>query len=83
MNSFFEDVVVPVAVIVGVCAAALAAIVAVLSALTAYQCAQYETVTGKPTKFAGMECYINDGGKWFAWSEYKNRLVTRGDMGAK
>lgn len=46
----------------------------------AYSCGQYQQVTGKDTRYAGMECYIKDNGQWFAWTEYKNRLVTKGDL---
>lgn len=76
MNDFIEFFMWPLIVI----ACAITALVALAVALGSYSCSQYESVTGKQTRFSGLECYINDGGKWYAWAEYKNRLVTRGTM---
>ena len=43
-----------------------------------YECRTYEVVTGKPTKMGALTCYVNDGGQWMAWDEYKYRFATRG-----
>lgn len=56
----------------------LAAILGLAMAGEAYQCSRYEAVTGKPTRYSGAQCFINDKGEWFAWDEYKNRLVASG-----
>lgn len=45
-----------------------------------WQCSVYENVTGRQTKFTGMNCYVKDNGQWYVWSEYKNRLVAKGSM---
>ena len=45
-----------------------------------HQCAAYQSITSKPTKYAVMECYIQDDGKWYSEKEYKNRLVAKGTM---
>ena len=45
-----------------------------------YSCGQYAEITGKPTKFAALECYIKDGDKWYVWAEYKYRLAAKGEM---
>lgn len=45
-----------------------------------WDCAGYETATGKPTKYIGNTCYIQDSGQWYAWQEYKNRFVANGVM---
>lgn len=49
-------------------------------AIDRYQCAGYESATGKSTKYAALECYVQDGGKWYSWSEYKYRLASKGEM---
>ena len=45
-----------------------------------WTCAKYEEATGKSTKFMGLTCYVQDKGQWYAWVEYKNRLVTKGEI---
>ena len=45
-----------------------------------YQCASYAQVTGKPTKFVALDCYIQDGAKWYVWEEYKHRFLANGDL---
>lgn len=45
-----------------------------------WQCGKYQEATGKATKYTGAECYVQEDGKWYAWTEYKNRLVTAGSM---
>ncbi len=51
-----------------------------VTGLDQYNCQGYSTATGKPTKYLAMECYIKDGGEWYAWNEYKYRLAARGQM---
>lgn len=45
-----------------------------------YQCSRYEAVTGKPTRYEGLSCYVQDTGNWYAWDEYKHRLATKGNF---
>lgn len=66
---FIKIVVLP---IVGIALAAYA--------MTAWECAAYQNTTGKETKMAAASCYIKDGGAWYDWSEYKHRLVTKGEF---
>lgn len=47
-----------------------------------YECDTYERVTGARTKMGALTCYINEGGQWMAWDEYKYRFATRGSKGA-
>ncbi len=51
-----------------------------LIALDMWQCAAYDTATKKATKYSAGVCYIQDGGEWYSWTEYKHRLVTKGEM---
>lgn len=51
-----------------------------LAGMEAYQCNVYQGVTGKPTKYEGLSCFVQDGGNWYAWTEYKYRLVTKGEF---
>ena len=46
----------------------------------AYQCASYEAVTGRQTRFEGLSCYVQDTGNWYAWTEYQYRLATKGEF---
>jgi hypothetical protein len=59
-------------------AAVLALFVSLILLVDSWQCAKYEEATGKPTKYSGAMCYVQDGGKWYAWAEYKHRLATKG-----
>ena len=80
MRDFVEDVLAPV-LGVGVLVVLLTVVVLWLGeALVAYQCSTYEHVTGKATQYTGLSCYVQDGGNWYAWSEYKHRLATKGDF---
>lgn len=45
-----------------------------------WDCAGYESATGKPTKYFGNTCYIRDSDRWYAWEEYKNRFVANGGV---
>lgn len=58
--------------------------IAVLAAMaygaTAWQCAGYEDITGKETQMKAGSCFIKDGGAWYAWTEYKYRLATKGEF---
>lgn len=51
--------------------------------VVSYQCSTYERVTGKPTKTEAMTCYVNEGGQWMAWDEYKLRFATRAQAAQK
>jgi len=60
---------------------ALCVVVALpLIALDMWQCRSYQETTGKPTKYRAGMCFIKDGGEWYSWTEYKHRLVTKGEM---
>lgn len=48
--------------------------------LESWQCTGYQTATGKATKYVRAECYVKDDGAWYSWTEYKNRLIARGQM---
>jgi hypothetical protein len=56
------------------------AILGLLAVGERWQCAGYERDTGRPTKYGNAMCFIQDGGQWYSWEEYKNRLVARGEM---
>lgn len=45
-----------------------------------YNCSAYQEATGRETKVIAMTCYVKDKGAWYAWSEYKLRLVATGNM---
>ncbi len=66
--------------IIFMCLLVLAGCTLVVVMLDKASCAGYSETTGKPTKYVAMECYIKDGGEWYAWSEYKYRLAARGQM---
>ena len=42
------------------------------------ECADYQRITGRQTQLVTITCYVNDGGQWFRWDEYKLRNVTKG-----
>jgi len=65
-------------IIFGIFIAPLAALVLVFYGLMEWECGAYQSATGKATKVAAMTCYVQDGGQWFAWEEYKYRMVAKG-----
>jgi hypothetical protein len=80
MRYFFDDVIFAILLTVGVAALFFSLVIGLCAVLESYQCAKYETVTGKPTQFTGLACYVQDNGGWYSWTEYKNRLVANGDF---
>jgi hypothetical protein len=77
--SFKDMCCVLISIIIGIAVVGIS-LISLIAGLEAYQCSQYENVTGKQTKYAGLVCYIQDGHDWYSWQEYKNRLVTKGKM---
>ena len=64
-----------------ICAAmVLIAVVGAMAVAESYKCNAYQSVTGRATKYEAMECYVQDGGSWYAWTEYKYRLATKGEF---
>lgn len=55
-----------------------AAVLLVVRVGVAWECGNYEKATGKTTKMVGIGCYIQEGGSWMLWDEYKLRFATHG-----
>lgn len=81
MRGFWYDIGLTIAVIAGGMVLFLSIVVGIGAAFESYQCTKYETVTGRPTRYDGLACYVQDGGAWYAWAEYKHRLATKGEFG--
>lgn len=65
-----------IAAIVVVIAAFLFGILTLWHWYATYQCANYERITGKETKFAAYDiCYIKTADGWQRWDEYTRRAV--------
>lgn len=64
----------------GIIAVVLTAVLGFVRGAVGYECSKYEDITGRPTKMAGLTCYVQDTGVWYSWPEYKYRLVTKGEM---
>ena len=81
---FIDEIVLPVmgftVLVVVLFVVLFAALVGGAAALEAYQCVKYESVTGKPTRYEGLSCYVQDTGNWYAWTEYQHRLATKGEF---
>lgn len=77
---FIDDIVLPVMAFAACFVVLFAALVGGATALEAYQCGKYESVTGKQTRYEGLSCYVQDTGNWYAWTEYKHRLATKGEF---
>jgi len=78
---FIDDYVLPsLFIVVVVMLAVFAGVIALFTALEHYQCGKYESVTGKPTRYEGLSCYVQDTGNWYAWTEYQHRLATKGEF---
>ena len=72
MRDFFEMVVVPT-LIVG---AFFALLLGALDLFARYQCSNFQTITGKATKYATLDsCYVSAAEGWQRWDEYKARAV--------
>lgn len=80
MRDFWYEVGLPIAVIGAMFGAVFSVVIGVISVLEAYQCGKYEAVTGKPTRYEGLTCYVQDKAEWYSWAEYKHRLVTKGEF---
>ena len=80
MRDFLEDVGPQILCIGGVMAVFFSVIIGIATTLEMYQCSKYESVTGRPTRYEGLSCYVQDEGTWYMWSEYKNRLVAKGEF---
>lgn len=80
MRDFLEDAGLPLLCIVGAMVVFFSAIIGIFTTLEMYQCSKYESVTGRPTRYEGLSCYVQDEGTWYMWSEYKNRLVAKGEF---
>lgn len=65
---------------VGIVAAVFVLLVVLAVSVLNWECNGYQEATGKPTKVVGGNCYVKDQGEWYQWSEYKNRLVTKGAL---
>lgn len=66
--------------IISFVAAVFGLIVGIIYLGSSYECAAYQRITSKQTQMGGLTCYIQDGGKWYGWPEYKYRLATKGEM---
>jgi hypothetical protein len=80
MRELFEDFLMPIIGLLAVLAVFFAIAIGVGAIFDSYQCSRYEKVTGKPTQYEGLSCYVQDGGSWYAWTEYKHRLATKGEF---
>jgi len=61
---------------VGVCIimAAIGALLVGVNKYEAYQCSQYEVMTGTETKYSPYDsCYVKTVGGWNQWEEYITR----------
>lgn len=77
---FLDDYVLPLLFFVVAVLTVFAGAIGLSTTLEHYQCGEYESVTGKPTRYEGMSCYVQDTGNWYAWAEYKHRLATKGEF---
>lgn len=66
--------------VVGVVIAIIGGAVVLTLALVNWECSNYSEVTGRKTRVAAGSCYIEDGGQWYAWAEYKHRFVANGAL---
>jgi hypothetical protein len=67
---FFKVGLTVIAMLLGV----FGALIFVMCLIEAHQCRSYESVTGMPTKYDGLRCYVQDNQRWYSWEEYKPRL---------
>lgn len=77
---FLDDYFLPLLFFVVAVLTVFAVALGLSTTLEHYQCGKYESVTGKPTRYEGMSCYVQDTGNWYAWTEYKHRLATKGEF---
>ena len=59
-------------------AAIFSAIYLLVWGLTAWSCSSHQRITGTPTQMSIGACYVQEGGKWMSWDEYKLRFATKG-----
>jgi hypothetical protein len=78
MTTIFDDLIVPIGVLILVIAAVMAPLFGFAYWVGSAECSTYQQMTGKPTKYTMMACYINDSGQWYHWEEYKLRNATAG-----
>lgn len=70
MKQFLAAVVAIFAIFAG----SIGCVIGIFSGVEWYQCYTYETATGMPTKYTGLRCYVQDGGRWYSWEEYQPRV---------
>ena len=76
MRDFFEMVVVPTLIVCAFLALLLALLLGALDLFARYQCSNFQTITGKATKYATLDsCYVSAAEGWQRWDEYKARAV--------
>jgi len=80
MGHFFDEYVLPMLCGAGLMVLVFTVLISMFTVLEVYQCAKYETVTSKPTRYEGLACYVQDKGEWYSWTEYKHRLATKGEF---
>ena len=80
MRDFWYDLGLPIAMTLCSLAMFFGLAIGIGALFESYQCSKYEAVTGKPTRYEGLSCYVQDTGSWYVWAEYKHRLVTKGDF---
>lgn len=47
----------------------------IITIISRYECASYGEITGLKVKFAVATCYVNSGGKYIPYAEYRNKDV--------
>lgn len=74
MNGFFEDVVYPVAIILGMVALGLATVFGIGVAMTTlnshWNCSAWRQQTGDQVQVIAGDCYVKNGDKWEIFSTY-------------
>lgn len=80
IKEIYEELIQPLLHILTLCALFGGAIFGIGYVITSLDCAAYERATGKPTKIVFFTCYVQDKGRWFAWEEYKYRLIAKGEQ---
>lgn len=69
MKDFIVIVVLPLGSFVG-------SLLFVANLFMAYQCENYQTITGKETKYAQLDsCYVKTPQGWQRYDEYKMRII--------
>ena len=72
MGIFMKEFLIDIVLIVGV----IGTIFYGMNSYTKYKCSQYQTVTGKPTRYVNFDsCYIKDKGVYERYEVYKMKSV--------